>query len=186
MLLGTLLQCCNPLECSCSVVYLLMQLPRGATEIHHEVELGVVIGSTACCVSESAAADHIGGYVLGLDMTDREAQTQAKKSRLPWTLAKSFDTSCPVSRFIEMSSVADPHDVELWLTVNGVTRQCASTSDLIFSIPYLISWISHHMTLELGDLILTGTPAGVGPVRAGDRIECGISNLVTMAFEVER
>ena len=136
-------------------------------------------------MSAAAGLDHIGGYVLALDMTDREAQSRAKKCGLPWTLGKSFDTSCPVSRFIEKSCIADPHNVELWLNVNGVTRQRASTSEMIFSIPYLISWISHQMTLEPGDLILTGTPAGVGPVHAGDHIDCGISDLITMAFDVE-
>jgi len=162
-----------------------LQLPLGASEIQHEVELGVVIGSAACCVSEAGAADHIGGYVLALDMTDRQAQSRAKKSGLPWTLGKAFDTSCPVSRFIEKSSIADPQNVELWLDVNGVNRQRASTTDMIFSIPYIVSWISRHMTLEPGDLILTGTPSGVGSVHAGDRIDCGIRDLVTMAFDVE-
>jgi len=147
--------------------------------------LGVVIGSAACCVSETAAADHIGGYALVLDMTDREAQSYAKKSGLPWTLGKGFDTSCPVSHFIEKASIADPQNVGLWLNVNGINRQRASTADMIFSIPYLISWISHHMTLEPGDLILTGTPPGVGDVRAGDHIDCGIADLITMAFDVE-
>ena len=149
------------------------------------MELGVVIGSTACYVSEAGAAGHIGGYVLALDMTDRVAQSSAKKSGLPWTLGKAFDTSCPVSRFIEKSLIADPQNVDLWLNVNGTTKQRGSTSDMIFSIPYLISWISHHMTLEPGDLILTGTPAGVSSVRAGDLIDCGIGDIVTMAFEVE-
>jgi len=149
------------------------------------VELGVVIGSTACCVSETAAVDHIGGYALALDMTDREAQSRAKKSCLPWTLAKAFDTSCPVSHFIEKTLIADPQNVGLWLNVNGINRQRGSTADMIFSIPYLISWISHRMTLEPGDLILTGTPHGVGAVCAGDHIDCGIADLVTMAFDVE-
>lgn len=149
------------------------------------MELGVVIGSTACCVAEAAAADHIGGYALALDMTDRVAQRRAKNSGLPWTLGKAFDTSCPVSRFIDKSSIADPQNVELWLDVNGVNRQRASTADMIFSIPYIISWISRHITLEPGDLILTGTPSGVGSVRAGDHIDCGISDLVTMAFDIE-
>lgn len=166
-------------------MYWLLQLPCGASEIHHEVELGVVIGSAAYCVSEMAAADHIGGYALALDMTDRQAQNRAKKAGLPWTLGKAFDTSCPVSRFIEKASIADPHNVDLWLNVNGVTQQHGSTADMIFSIPYLISWISHHMTLEPGDLILTGTPSGVGAVHAGDHIDCGISDLLTMAFDVQ-
>jgi len=159
-------------------------LPLGASDIQHEVELGIVIGSTACCVSEAAATDHIGGYALALDMTDREAQSCAKKSSLPWTLGKAFDTSCPVSRFIEKSSIVDPQNVELWLDVNGVNRQRASTADMVFSIPYIISWISHHLTLEPGDLILTGTPPGVSSVYAGDHIDCGISDVITMAFDV--
>ena len=162
-----------------------MQLPYKVSEIHNEVELGIVMGSTACCVSEAAAVDHIGGYALALDMTDREAQSRAKKSGLPWTLGKAFDTSCPVSPFIEKSLIADPQNVDLWLNVNGVSHQRASTADMIFSIPYLISWISHHMTLEPGDLILTGTPAGVSPVRAGDHIDCGIGDLVKMSFTIE-
>jgi acylpyruvate hydrolase len=160
-------------------------LPRGAKEIHHEVELGVVIGSTGRCIPESRALEHVGGYTLALDMTDREAQGRAKKAGLPWTLAKGFDTACPVSRFIEKSEIQDPQNVELWLNVNGVNRQRCSTSEMIFTIPYLISWISGYMTLEPGDLILTGTPAGVGPVKAGDRIECGLANLVNMTFDVE-
>lgn len=169
----------------CLLIYSFLQLPQGVSEIHHEVELGVVIGSTARCISTEAAVEHIGGYVVALDMTDREAQSRAKKSGLPWTLGKAFDTSCPVSRFIEKSSIADPHKVELWLNVNGITHQRASTADMIFSIPYLVSWISHRMTLEPGDLVLTGTPSGVGPVQAGDHIDCGISDIVTMAFDIE-
>ena len=144
-----------------------------------------MIGSTACCVSETDAVDHIGGYAVALDMTDREAQSRAKKSGLPWTLGKGFDTSCPVSRFVEKSSIADPQNVELWLNVNGVNRQRFSTAAMIFSIPYLISWISHQMTLEPADLILTGTPPGVGPVHAGDHIDCGISDLLSVTFDVE-
>jgi len=154
-------------------------------DIQHEVELGIVIGSTACCVAEASASDHIGGYALALDMTDREAQSRAKKSGLPWTLGKAFDTSCPISHFIEKSSIADPQNVELWLDVNGVNRQRTSTADMVFSIPYIISWISHHITLEPGDLILTGTPPGVGSVYAGDHIDCGITDVITMAFDIE-
>jgi len=118
-------------------------------------------------------------------MTDREAQGKAKKAGLPWTLAKGFDTACPISEFIDKSLISDPQKVNLWLKVNGEMRQQASTADMIFSIPYLISWISGFISLEPGDLILTGTPAGVGPVRPGDVIECGLNELVTMTFGVD-
>lgn len=155
-------------------------------ELHHEVELAVVIAKTARCVEESRVIDdYIGGYALILDMTDRVAQAKAKKAGLPWTLAKGFDTACPVSKFIEKSQIADPQNVGLWLKVNGDMKQQATTADMIFTIPYLISWISNYITLEPGDLILTGTPAGVGPVRAGDVIECGLDGLLTMSFGVE-
>lgn len=161
------------------------QLPKNTPEIHHEVELGVVIGTRGSCIKESDALSYIGGYTLALDMTDRIAQGKAKKAGLPWSVAKGFDTACPVSAFIPKEKIADPQNVDLWLKVNGDVRQKANTSEMIFTIPFLISWISEHFTLEPGDLILTGTPSGVGPVKAGDRIECGLGDIVTMSFSVE-
>ena len=162
-------------------------MPRGAVELHHEVELGVVISRAGRFIDQSRVLDeYIGGYVLALDMTDRQAQGQAKKSGLPWTLAKGFDTACPVSKLIEKSVISDPQNVELWLKVNGELRQKASTSEMIFTIPHLVSWVSNWISLEPGDLLLTGTPPGVGPVRAGDVIQCGLGeNVVAMEFLVE-
>lgn len=163
---------------------LFVQLPIGSQEIHHEVELGVVIGLAGRDIEESDAMKHVGGYVLALDMTDRVKQDEAKKKGLSWLLAKGFDTSCPVSSLIAKESIANPHEVSLWLKVNGQIRQQGNTKDMMFSIPHLISWLSRHMSLSEGDLILTGTPSGVGPVRHGDTIECGLNDLVTMTFSV--
>ena len=163
----------------------LFQIPLGASEIHHEVELGVVIGEKAKHVTEREAMHYVAGYTLALDMTNRIAQNNAKNKGLPWSVAKGFDTSCPVSKFMEKSTVMDPHQLQLWLNVNGESRQASSTADMIFTIPYLVSWISQIFTLETGDLILTGTPAGVGPVRAGDVIECGLGDVVTMKYDVK-
>lgn len=160
-------------------------MPRGATELHHEVELGIVIGTRAVDIPEANAMDYVGGYALALDMTDRAAQNRAKTAGLPWSHAKGFDTACPISPFITKDKIPDPQNVDLWLKVNGTVRQKANTKDMIFKIPFLISWISHHFTLEPGDLILTGTPPGVGPVKAGDTIQCGLGNLVTMSFPVQ-
>ena len=160
-------------------------MPSDTKEIHHEVELGVVIGDTAKGVSESDAMDYVAGYTLALDMTNRIAQNHAKTKGLPWSLAKGFDTSCPISEFVEKSSVPDPHTLHLWLKVNGESRQDGNTSDMMFSVPFLVSWISQHFTLERGDVILTGTPAGVGPVVSGDVIECGLDSLVKMKFDVK-
>ena len=162
-----------------------IQLPPNTLEIHHEVELGVVIGSKCCAVPADAILDHIGGYVLALDMTDRISQNAAKKKGLPWTMAKGFDTACPVGDFIPKDSVADPQNVDLWLKVNGQLRQDGNTKDMVFPVTELISWISQRMTLDVGDVVLTGTPEGVGPVSSGDVIECGIKGICEMTFHVK-
>ena len=144
-----------------------------------------MIGEAGADIPESRAMDHIAGYVVALDMTDRVKQTQLKKKGLPWSLAKGFDTSCPVSDFIAKEKIPDVNNVNLWLKVNGETRQNGNTKDMVFSVPFLVSFVSHYFTLEQGDLILTGTPDGVGAVRPGDKIECGLTDIVTMKFDVE-
>lgn len=107
-------------------------------------------------------------------MTARNAQNEAKKKGLPWDIAKGFDTFCPVSKVISKSAIPDPHNVELFLKVNGETRQDASTNLMLFQVPRLLSDISKVMTLEPGDIVLTGTPAGVGPVVPGDVMRAGL------------
>ncbi len=120
--------------------------------------------------------DHISGYVLALDMTARTVQEQLKKAGHPWLLAKGFDTSCPISDFIPKANVANVNDLSLKLTVNGQLKQNGNTKDFIFKIPHLIAYISQYFGLETGDLILTGTPAGVSGVRHGDVIEAELGN----------
>ncbi|MCL4134772.1 UNVERIFIED_CONTAM: hypothetical protein GTU68_049825 [Idotea baltica] len=161
-------------------------IPRGCSELHHEVELGVVIKSKCQDVKEQDAMKHVGGYALTLDMTARDFQNEAKAKGNPWAMAKCFDTALPVSRFIKLEEIKDPSNVNLWCKVNDVDRQKGATSDMVFSISYLISHISKYFTLEAGDLVLTGTPAGVGPVVEGDVISCGIENLVEMKFDVRK
>lgn len=107
-------------------------------------------------------------------MTARNAQNEAKKKGLPWDIAKGFDTFLPLSRVIPKTAIPDPHDIELFLKVNGETRQDASTNLMLFQLPRLLSEISKVMTLEPGDLVLTGTPAGVGPVVPGDVMSAGL------------
>jgi len=162
-----------------------IRIPKGCKSLHHEIELGVVIGQRGTNISEASAMNHVAGYILALDMTARDLQTIAKKQGLPWDMAKGFDTSCPVSTFIPKSSVPDPHAIELWCKVNGNLKQSGNTKDMIFSIPHLVSYISDYFTLEPYDVILTGTPAGVGPVGFGDKIEGGLSNLVNINFKVQ-
>lgn len=163
-----------------------IEMPHGLQSLDHEVELAVVIGQRARHVPEAVAMDYIGGYALALDMTARDIQATAKAAGLPWTVAKGQDTFTPISSVVPCSMVPDPHDVELWLKVDGKIRQKGSTKDMIFKIPFLISYISSIMTLLQGDVILTGTPEGVGPVKAGQRIDAGITGLLDVHFDVDR
>jgi len=162
-----------------------IKIPKGCQNLHHEVELGVVIGKTAKDVTEESAMSFVAGYCLALDMTARDFQNAAKEKGAPWEVSKGFDTSCPVSGFIPKSAIPDPHNANLWCNVNGVVRQKGNTKDMIFNIPHLISFISQYFTLEPNDVILTGTPAGVGPVKDGDLIEAGLDSVVKMSFKVE-
>jgi 2-keto-4-pentenoate hydratase/2-oxohepta-3-ene-1,7-dioic acid hydratase in catechol pathway len=159
-------------------------LPAFSKEMHHEVELVVAIGKTARKVSIGDAPEAISGYGVGLDMTLRDVQAVAKQKGLPWAVAKGFDTSAPVSEFIPASSAgADPvFDIEC--SVNGTVRQKTSTSSMIFGIARLVSYISTVFTLEPGDLIFTGTPEGVGPVRPGDIIEAKLAGFASTRHAV--
>ncbi|KAL7413918.1 hypothetical protein BDY24DRAFT_388575 [Mrakia frigida] len=147
----------------------LVEIPKGVV-VHHEVELGVVIGKTARDVSSANAMDHVAGYALAIDMTARNVQDHVKAKGLPWSTAKGFDSFNPVSGFIPKDLIKDPHNLKLALSINGVTKQDGVTSDMIFQIPRLIEFCSSVMTLEEGDLLITGTPSGVGPITASDTI----------------
>lgn len=161
-------------------------VPSYCSNLHHEVELGVVIGKGGTAIPQSSAMDHVAGYALCLDMTARDIQDECKSKGLPWTLAKAFNTSCPISEFIPKERIPDPGNVTLWLKVNDQLRQNGSTAQMIFSIPYLISYISEIITLEEGDLILTGTPKGVSAVQEHDQLQAGIGDVITMNFKVDR
>jgi len=160
-------------------------IPVDCANMHHEVELGVVVGRRCQAVAAGDAMAHVAGYALALDMTARDLQEQCKSKGTPWEIAKCFDTSLPVSRFVTPEELPDPHNVELWCKVNGEERQRGTTADMVFGIAELVSYISHRFTLEEGDLVLTGTPAGVGQVKAGDTITCGLGKVLTFAFTVQ-
>ncbi|KAI4153862.1 MAG: hypothetical protein LQ340_002045, partial [Diploschistes diacapsis] len=135
--------------------------PQGVS-LHYEVELGCIIGKEVRDLPEtdSAALDAIEAYCLSIDMTARNVQEEAKKKGLPWSIAKGFDTFCPVSDVVPKTAIKDPHRVDLSLTVNGESRQSDNTELMLFRIPRQLSDISSVMTLEKGDLVLTGTPKG--------------------------
>lgn len=158
--------------------------PTRVKELHHEVELGVIIGRTAKRVAPGEWRSYVSGYCLGLDMTARDLQAAAKKDGMPWTTAKCFDTFTPLSPPIAAAAVPDPHALELWLAIDGVEKQRGSTGAMLAKVPELIAEISAVMTLEPGDIILTGTPEGVGPVEVGQTITAGITGLAQFSFPV--
>jgi 2-keto-4-pentenoate hydratase/2-oxohepta-3-ene-1,7-dioic acid hydratase in catechol pathway len=145
--------------------------PPISNELHHEVEMTVLIGRGGKNILRGNALNHVAGYGIGLDMTLRDVQSDAKKKGLPWTLAKGFDTSAPVSDFLPVGEISDPRNLEVKLSVNGITRQHSNTGNFIFNIDELIAYISQFFTFERGDILFTGTPEGVAPAASGDRLE---------------
>jgi 2-keto-4-pentenoate hydratase/2-oxohepta-3-ene-1,7-dioic acid hydratase in catechol pathway len=153
-------------------------LPRNAERIDYECELAVVIGKTAKNVAEERFADYVLGYTCFNDVTDRVAQSKDGQ----WTRAKGYDTFAPVGPWIDTK--ISPFNLTIETLVNGEVRQSGNTSDLIFGIPRLVSFISSIMTLLPGDIIATGTPHGVGPLKAGDTVEIRIEGLGTLRNSV--
>ncbi|KAI4345393.1 hypothetical protein L6164_012521 [Bauhinia variegata] len=163
-----------------------IEIPHNVDSLDHEVELAVVIKRKIRDVPEPSAMNYVAGYALALDMTARNLQDAAKSAGLPWCLAKGQDTFTPISSMLLKKLVPDPDNLELWLKVDGEIRQKGSTKDTMFKIPFLVSHISCMMTLFPGDVILTGTPPGVGPVKEGQTITAGITGFVETQFNVGR
>lgn len=149
-------------------------LPAWTEEVHHEVELALKFNSHLQ-VTEAAVA---------LDLTERKVQTAAKKEGRPWTLAKSFKEACPVSAFFSLKDVKDLADLELSLWVNDRVCQHGNTNQMIFQIPALIEYVLEHFPVCPGDLLLTGTPAGVGPLMRGDKVRAQIHGAITHIWQV--
>ena len=148
-----------------------IERPPQSTQVEHEGEIGILIGRSLRRVSESEAVSGIAGIVAVNDVTARDLQ----RTDSQWTRAKGFDTFCPVGNVHE--GKVDLDSMDLVTTVNGEVRQRASSSEMVFKIPMLLSFISHIMTLEPGDLVATGTPSGIGPLRAGDTVEVSIAGI---------
>ena len=159
--------------------------PRRGKLLHHEVELGVVIGRDSRGVSAADAGASMLGYVLALDLTLRDLQARAKESGHPWSVAKGFDCACPISDVLPLEDPADLLDMEIGLKVDGEIRQHGSTADMLWSPAALVSIASEFFTLERGDVLLTGTPAGVGPLERGNVVEAWLGPELTLRFEVE-
>lgn len=161
-------------------------LPAMSQDVHHELELVVAIGRGGKNISAGDALNHVDGYALGLDMTARDLQSEAKQSGLPWSVAKGFDTFAPLGPFVKAHDIHNPQDLHLELLVNGEVRQKAHTADMIFSVADLIAYCSTIFTLLPGDLIFTGTPEGVGRVAEGDQLIARCSKIPDLRVKVSR
>ena len=158
--------------------------PAQTSDVHYEMELVVALKSGGADISLDAALEHVYGYGLGLDMTRRDLQGEAKKLGRPWEVGKSFEKSAPMSELVPASETGHLDQGRICLKVNGETKQDGDLNQMIWKVPEMIAYLSRFYDIAGGDLIMSGTPAGVGPVQRGDKIECEIENLGTMTVEV--
>ncbi len=159
--------------------------PDFSEDIHHEIEIVLKISKEGKHISEKFANNYFDEIALGVDFTARDIQSRHKEKGLPWELAKAFDNSAPVSKFLPKSQFADLKNVNFKLDVNGQTRQVGNTSNMLFSFEYIISFVSKYITLKKGDLIFTGTPQGVAKVNIGDRLEGYLEDHKLLDFDVK-
>ena len=145
-------------------------MPTHGKDLHHEVEVVVLIGTPGKNIPESSAATHIAGLTLGLDLTLRDVQSDMKKKGWPWEISKAFDQSAPLGTLTSYDDTRPLDDIAFQCSVNDVVRQTGNTQQMMFSIPHLIHYLSGIWQLREGDLIFTGTPSGVGPLQPEDRV----------------
>jgi fumarylpyruvate hydrolase len=148
-----------------------LPFPTQTNELHHEIELVVAMGKGGVDIDQQEALAHVYGYAVGLDMTRRDLQAQAKKAGRPWDMAKGFDRSAPVSPVNPAAEIGHPEKGAIWLRINDELRQEGDLAQQIWKVPETIAYLSTLVELRPGDLIMTGTPAGVGEVDPGDRLE---------------
>jgi fumarylpyruvate hydrolase len=158
--------------------------PPCTDDFQHEIELVVAIGREGSNIPVGEAHGHVFGYAVGIDMTRRDRQREARERMLPWEIGKSFDESAPCGPLHPVEQVGHPRKGAISLSVNGEVRQKGDLSQMIWNVPEIIENLSTQYVLKAGDLIFTGTPAGVGPVKAGDRIEGTIEGLGTTHFTI--
>ncbi|MGA0705960.1 MAG: fumarylacetoacetate hydrolase family protein [Steroidobacteraceae bacterium] len=151
--------------------------PPRTEDLHHEVELVVALGAGGANIDPQQALGCVVGYAVGNDLTRRDLQAVARKAGAPWDMAKGFDCSAPLGEIHPSSEVGHPASGRIWLAVNGVLRQESDLASMIWSVPEIIAELSTYVALRPGDLIFTGTPEGVGPLRPGDRVTAGIDGL---------
>ncbi len=161
-----------------------MPYPVGTSDLHHEIEMMVALKSGRRDIALEDALSHVWGYGVALDMTRRDLQGEAKKLGRPWEIGKSFEHSAPISPLLPVSQVGHPSTGEITLHVNGALRQEGDLAQMIWKTPEIIRYLSQYFELAAGDVILTGTPAGVGPVARGDVMEGKVAGLGTLRVRV--
>jgi fumarylpyruvate hydrolase len=158
--------------------------PPGTNNYHYEMELVVAVGTAGFRIDEEHALDHVFGYACGLDMTRRDLQAAAKEKQRPWDIAKDVEQSAVIGDIVPATDIGHAGEGRIELRVNGQTKQSADVSQLIHSVSAVIAHLSQFYRLQPGDLIFTGTPEGVGPVKPGDRIEGSIAGVGTIALTI--
>ncbi len=159
--------------------------PSFSDDVHHEVEIVVRINRLGKHIDEKFAHKYFNEISVGVDFTARDVQQQCKEKGLPWEKAKAFDGSAPTGAFINIHEVKDIHNLDFSIQVNGETKQQGNTKDMLFNIHQIIAHVSKFVTLKIGDFIFTGTPAGVGPIKIGDKIDCFIEDKNLLSFNVK-
>jgi len=161
-----------------------IRIPAYSKDCHHEIELAALIGKAGSHLTEDQAMEIVTGYGVAIDLTLRDVQGELKQKGLPWEIAKGFDTACPLSDFVPANLVDDPHQLRLTIKVNGEMRQDGNTRLMMRTIPRFISDASAIFTLQPGDILLTGTPAGVSRIQSGDRIDAEIEQIGRLSVSV--
>ena len=159
--------------------------PDFSGNVHHEIEVVLKINKLGRSIEDKYAHRYFDEIALGVDFTARDLQDECRKKGLPWEIAKGFDYSAPISKFLKIEELEDVDCLDFRLDINGKTVQKGNTSEMIFSFTRIISYVSQFMTLKTGDLIFTGTPVGVGPVKIGDKLEGYIEDRKLLDFWVK-
>ncbi len=160
-------------------------IPDFSSDIHYELEVVLKICKEGKHIAEKFASNYYEEVGLGIDFTARDIQSTLKEKGLPWELSKAFDNSAVISHFISKSEIADLHNLEFELKINQDSRQLGNTGNMLFSFDYIISFVSHYITLKKGDLIFTGTPEGVGQVKQGDKLEAWMQGQQFLNFDIK-
>ena len=159
-------------------------IPDFSADVQYETEIVLKINRLGKNISEKFAPRYFAQIGIGIDFTARDLQTRCREKGLPWEISKAFDGSAPVGAFVDIQKYPDIHALNFHLNINGITVQRGNTADMIFSFEKVISYVSQYVTVKIGDLIYTGTPAGVGPVKIGDRLQAYIEDELLLDFFV--